>query len=268
MLQALISTLLLYADDSCILYQHKDVVQIEKRLNEDFENLCNWFVDDKLSIHFGEDKTKSILFASKRRTKNIRQLNIKYEDINIKQYSEVTYLGCALDETLPGEPLALKVINKINGKLKFFYRKNRFLSPELRRILCNALIQPHFDYACPAWYPNLTEKTKKKIQIMQNKCIRFCLRLDKMHHISDEDFRLINWLPTRKRVDQCINTITFKFVSDTHYLKEIFEFAPHCRIDTRNKFAKLKIPFRKTNMGQKAIAFVGPSLWNSLPELI
>ena len=80
---------------------------------------------------------------------------------------------------------------------------------------------------------------------MQNKCIRFCLRLVKMHHISDEDFRLINWLPTSKRVDQCINTITFKFVNDTcpYYLKEIFEFAPHCRIDTRNKFAKLKIPF-------------------------
>ena len=26
--------------------------------------------------------------------------------------------------------------------------------------------------------------------------------------------------------------------------------------------------FRKTNMGQKAISFVSPSLWNSLPELI
>ena len=52
------------------------------------------------------------------------------------------------------------------------------------------------------------------------------------------------------------------------FLKEIFEFAPHCRIHTRNKFAKLKIPFRKTNMGQKAISFVGPSLWNSLSEVI
>ena len=171
---------------------------------------------------------------------------------------------------MSGEPMALKVINKINRKLMFLCRKSRFLIPELRRMLCYAFIQPHFDYACLAWYPNLAEKTKKKIQIMQNKCIRFCLRLDKMQHISDEDFRLINWLPTSKRVDQFINTITFKFVNDTcpYYLKEIFEFAPHCRIDTRNKFAKLKIPFRKTNMGKKAISFVGPSLWNSLPELI
>ena len=76
----------------------------------------------------------SILFASKRRAKNIRQLNIKYKDINVKQYSEVPYLGCVLDETISGEPVALKVINKINGKLKFLYRKNRFLSPELRRM--------------------------------------------------------------------------------------------------------------------------------------
>ena len=59
--QAVTSTLPLYADDSCILYQHKDVVQIEERLSEVFENLCDWFVDNKLSIHFGEDKAKSIL---------------------------------------------------------------------------------------------------------------------------------------------------------------------------------------------------------------
>ena len=32
-----------------------------------------------------------------------------------------------------------------------------------------------------------------------------------MHHISKEEFRLINWLPTSKRVDQCINTITYNF---------------------------------------------------------
>ena len=121
-----------------------------------------------------------------------------------------TCLGLVLDETMSGEPMALKVINKINGK--FLYRKNRFLSPELRRMLCNALIQPHFDYACPAWYPNLTEKMKKKIQIIQNKWIRFCLRLDKMHHISEEDFRLINWLPTSKRIDQCMIIDTLKFV--------------------------------------------------------
>ena len=26
---------------------------------------------------------------------------------------------------------------------------------------CDALIQPHFDYACLSWFPNLTEKAKE-----------------------------------------------------------------------------------------------------------
>ena len=30
-----------------------------------FENICDWFVDNKLNIYFGDDKVKSILFASK-----------------------------------------------------------------------------------------------------------------------------------------------------------------------------------------------------------
>ena len=164
--QAVKSTLLLYADDSCILYQHKEVDEIEKHPNKDFENICDWFVDNKLSTHIGEDKTKSILCASKRRSKNVSQLNIRYNHINIKQHSQVTYIGCVLDERMSCEPMALKVINKINGKLKFLYRKKRYLTKELRRMLCNALIKPHFGYACPAWYPNLNEKTRKKIQIM------------------------------------------------------------------------------------------------------
>ena len=140
-----------------------------------------------------------------------------------------------LDKTISGEPIALEVINKINGKLKFFYRKNRFLSPELWRMLCSALIQSHFDYTCPAWYPNLTEKMKKKIQTMQNKCIRFCLRPDKMHHISDEDFRLINWLPTSKIVDQCIYTLLHSNLSITLVLIIWDKFLNLLFIENRHK---------------------------------
>ena len=149
--QAVKSNLFLYADDSCLMYQHRDVNEIEKQLNNDLENVCNWFIDTKLSIHFGEDKTKSILFASKRKIKSARKLNVKYKNIELKQHLQVTYLGCVLDETLCGELMALKALNKINGKLKFLYRKNKFLTPTLHRKLCNAIIQPHFDYACSAW---------------------------------------------------------------------------------------------------------------------
>ena len=121
-----------------------------------------WFVDNKLSIHFGEDKTKCILFTSKNKIKKVGNLSINHGDIQIKQHSKVTYLGCVLDEDLSGESMATKVMGNINGRIKFLYRKNRFLDSPLRRLLCNALVQPHFDYACSAWYPNLRNKEFKK----------------------------------------------------------------------------------------------------------
>ena len=49
-----------------------------------------------------------------------------------------------------------------------------------------------FDYACSAWYPNLNEKLKKKIQIAQNKCIWFYLKLYKIHYISSKEFESSN----------------------------------------------------------------------------
>ena len=130
----------------------------KKYLNKDFENICDWFLDKYIDTNY------------------IHQINIRYSQINIKQHSLViSWVRVRRDNI--GEPVALKIINKTNGKLKFLYRKNRYLTKEFRRLLLNALIQPHFDCAYPACYPNLNEKMKKKIQIIQNKCIRFCLKV-------------------------------------------------------------------------------------------
>ena len=95
-------------------FQEKCVIEIEKQLNGDFTNICEWFVDNKLSIYFDEDKTKSVLFSSKRKIKKVPKLNINYKNMQRKQHSKVTYLCCVLVETISGESMGLKVINKIN----------------------------------------------------------------------------------------------------------------------------------------------------------
>ena len=61
-------------------------------INYEFMNYeYEWFVDNKLSIHFGEDKTKTILFTSKNKMRNLGKLDIHHGDIKIKQHSKVTY---------------------------------------------------------------------------------------------------------------------------------------------------------------------------------
>ena len=196
------SDLYLHADDSCLLFQDKNVTEIKKQLTKDFSNISDGFVDNKLSIHFRESKTKSILLSSKRKLKLVEELDIRYKDIKIKQYKNVNYLGCMLDESISIETMALTVIEKINSTLKFLDRKNCFLDVPLRRLLSNALIQPHFYYACTAWYPNLSKKVKHQLQVSQNKCMRFCLKLQSREHISNEHFHKLKWLPMNQRFQQ------------------------------------------------------------------
>ena len=99
----------LYADGTSIFYQHEDVRKIENVLNNEFSSLCQWFIDNKLSIHFGENKTKSIVFS---RTRGLKEINISFADHSIKQHETVGYLGCQLDSKLIGEAMASKVLNK------------------------------------------------------------------------------------------------------------------------------------------------------------
>ena len=67
--------LLLYADDTCLIFQHKDYTKIESVLNKNLSMLCDWFAENKGSIRFSEEKTKSILFGSKRKIKNSKPQN-------------------------------------------------------------------------------------------------------------------------------------------------------------------------------------------------
>ena len=71
----------------------------------------------------------------------------------------------------------MKVFKKVNEKVKFLYRQNKYVTPRLKRLLCNnILIQLHFDLGC----------TK------QNKCI---------------------WLS--QGIESCMSTTVFKYWNKT-----------------------------------------------------
>ena len=61
----------LYADDTCIYYQYKDIQKTKSVLKLNlFSSLSEWFIDKEFSIHFREDKTKSILFTRSKPPEN------------------------------------------------------------------------------------------------------------------------------------------------------------------------------------------------------
>ena len=135
-----------------LLQSHKHVTEIETHLNNDFSNLCEWFLDNKLSIHFGEDKTKSILLGAKCKLRKVGKLSITYQGIDINQNSNLLILvvdlmkQCLVNQWLTN-------YKEINSRLNYDTKSQA------------ALIQCiDSDYACTEWYPNLNKKLKNKIQ--------------------------------------------------------------------------------------------------------
>ena len=51
--------------------------------------------------------------------KRAEPLNTVYDNLKIKQYSKITYLGCILDKSLSGKSIVLNVLSKFNSRLVF-----------------------------------------------------------------------------------------------------------------------------------------------------
>ena len=115
--QAVDCDLFLYADDTCLIFQDKDQERMKEELTNFFSNIFDWLIDIKLNIHFGDDKTKIYPFLHQKQKKGNCNFGLThYDDVKIRQNSKVS---CELDEILSEKAMALKVVCKSGGRLKF-----------------------------------------------------------------------------------------------------------------------------------------------------
>ena len=114
----------------------------------------------------------------------------------------------------------------------------------------------HTDYACAAWHQNFNKKYKNKLQVLQNKCIHFCLQLDNRQHIGTENFDKINWLPIDERFKQCLSKSVFKF-SEMYpkYINKIYKTTNQNNTATRSSSLKLFQPLRTTPGSEIFVVF-------------
>ena len=68
--------------------------------------------------------------------------------------------------------------------------------------LCSALILCHLDYACSSWFAGLNKVSKKKLQIAQNKIIRFINQLGHRTRITSDFLMNLKLLNVKTMVKQ------------------------------------------------------------------
>ena len=68
-------------------------------------------------------KGHRILFGAKHKLAEAGSPVIRYGTMHIKQYHTMKYLGCSSDKSFSGESMAVQMINKLNSRLRFIYKK-------------------------------------------------------------------------------------------------------------------------------------------------
>ena len=87
----------------------------------------------------------------------VPKLNITDNNIQIKQNSKLIYFICILNKTMLAKSKTLKLINRINSRLKFLHMKKlRYVIYDVMLLFNLTLIMSS------ASYPKLTQKMKKK----------------------------------------------------------------------------------------------------------
>jgi len=265
---ALKCTLLLYADDSALIVSGKHVTEIESTLSYEMNNLSNWLIDNRLSLHLG--KTETILFGSKRKIQKAKPLSVKCKNVDIKQTKNVKYLGANIDHETSGESMVQNIITKCGNKLKYLYRQCKHFDIKTKRQIANALVLCHLDYASSSWYHGLTKSSQSKLQITLNKIVRFVLGKGNRYHIGYKDYATLGWLPVSYRVCQLQLNHMYKVKNGSApcYLRnEFISTSDIHNKGTRQSFNSFFVP-QVGSSGKSSFRYTGIKAWNALPHSI
>ena len=90
-----------HANDTCLVFESRNVMDIDKQPDEYFGDM-QWYAANNLSIHIREDETKPIHRALKQKIKKVPKLSIIYNYLNETIFLSHLFLSCILEETISG----------------------------------------------------------------------------------------------------------------------------------------------------------------------
>ena len=111
---------------------------------------------------------------------------------------------------------------------------------------------------------------RDKLQIVQNKCICFCLFLGNRYGIRYKLLRQINWLPGTERAKQFIAVMVYKFSNSLSpkYMGDIFIKSGNTKRTSFTDESKLVLPFRKQHdYGKNCCFYFGANIWNNIDNV-
>ena len=167
---------------------------MHERINNSSEKNCIIY------MYATNPRKNSVFFLGQNRVyKKDDKLHITCNGQDIEMKEEIEYLGVVLDQALKCSCIIDKIVSKSINNLKFLYTiyntgtlKSKGFKWQIKIMIILAMAQCQYDYACAMWFSRISISAKKRLQIVQNKVIRFVLRIHPRTHLGCSEFNRVN----------------------------------------------------------------------------
>ena len=255
----------LYADDTAIFCGGKNIENIQRILQKEYNLMDEWFKLNRMQIN--AKKTKVMMFGTKQKIKN-KIIKVKHGNDFLENVTTFKYLGVILDQSLNWSLHVSYINKKINRAIACIRRIHSYLNESTLAQLYNALILPHLDYCSVVW-GKCNKTDLLKLQRSQNRYARLVLRTD-YSTPKEELLRQLKWLSIENRIDYQYCIAVYKILNDMapYYLNGLASKRPVYYITRYSTLNPLFIPKPNTKFKQRSFSFTAPHIYNNLPTQI
>ena len=147
------SSVTMYADDTSLCHQFRDLTWLNEAINSDLKKLETWLQGNKLSLNVA--KTHSMLISTKQKDSSVRSqskaLELKIRDNELVVVQKTKYLGVQIDCSLDWKEQVNTVAAKVSRAIDFLRHARSFLPKASLKTLYTGIVEPHFRYCCSVW---------------------------------------------------------------------------------------------------------------------
>lgn len=172
--KAVSDQMILFADDSTVLFTDTCRSRLECTINTTLEIIIKWLECNNLLINL--DKTHIMTFSNNYNLNNQSDININYSGMNISKVDMTKFLGLNLDENLNWKIHVSNLCKKLNQFSYAMYMLRKVVNEAAVITAYHGFAESVLRYGIIFW-GNST--LKEQIFVSQKKCVRAICKLQK-----------------------------------------------------------------------------------------
>ena len=277
----------LFADDTNIYFESKDLLTLEKTVNTELKQLSLWLNLNRLSLNIS--KTNFIIFRAINKPMP-KVVTLKMNNKAIMQKGQIKYLGVYIDEHVNWKHHLSIISKKVSRGVGIICKLKQYMYTKSIRNIYYSLVYSHLAYGIQAW-GSACNTELDKLLILQKKAVRIMTNNNMFHTVlcplvsADPLFIELEILKVQdmfklelgKFVYSCLNETTPLIFHNWFVLNHTVH--GHATISSsiivqENYFDSGSSTVSNTlhtkgsrlwNYGGKLLKVAGPIFWNSLP---